>query len=192
MDNSILINAALGILGQSRMANTAEPNSELEREAVAVVDQVRREILQKQKWTSATEWGKVQPEPDAVVPPNFSYVGTLPAAWLKCWEVGADNYTVLARRKIAWAGPAVLLLEFAANIEPAQLDPLLINAISHRLAARIVPKQRDRTSDLETYNKLALNAELEAAGSDAMNRREEPLLSSNWLLASQRGPGWME
>jgi hypothetical protein len=192
MDQTKLINHALLLLGEEPMADPATPRTKAERAAALHVDAVRQEILQKQRWTSATAFAVVNPE--VVMPPaGYSAQGVLPEDFLAIWECTADEFAVAPERRLIWKGTTPTQICYAADRAPAQLDPLLQHAIATRLAHRIAAMIRDSASAIETLGKMAIMAEAEATARDALNRRETPLLAGNWHLPGLSvRRGWMD
>jgi hypothetical protein len=197
MDTTALINAAFVLLGQPAMASAGAPVSRVQREAVANADGVRRELLAKQRWTSGLRRGVVDHDSAIALPLGFTRIGNLPEDFLALWQTGPDHFTLMAQKRIAWSGESRIGIEYAADVAYEALDPLLQHALATRLAHRICKAVTDRATDFEVYAKMATQAEIDAASRDALNRRETPLLTSNWLtggIAGQgqnRRPDWM-
>lgn len=194
MDTTALINAALVLLGQPQLASAAAPFTKAEKDAVAHADTVRRELLAKQRWTSNLKWKRINPDSARDEVPGFLSVGNLPEDFLALWNADVDTFSLVAARGIAWSGSPAIVLEYAADVAFESLDPLLQHALAARLAHRICKSVSDRATDFEVYKKLATQAEIDAASRDALNRRETPLLTSNWLPGlsdGQRRPSWM-
>lgn len=180
-DLTDFINAALIVLGCDPVA-TASPaaGNKLERALFASADACRQELLQKQRWTAALKSASVSVETNAEPPPGYTSVGALPADTLIVWDCSAADFTRMAENRMAWCGAGPVRIVYGANIAYAKLDRLLQRACATRLAAQNAKVLTDRAADLKVYNELALQAEMAAASSDAVSRREAPLLGNNW------------
>jgi hypothetical protein len=180
MDDLEIINQALIALGEPTLASGAAPSTKAQRLAAQRAGDVRRELLQKHRWTAATITEKIEAE-IGVTPPAHQYQGVLPGDLLAVWDCSANNWTIAADRRFYWTGPAPAVLIYAADVASPRLDPLLIRAIGMRLAAQIVINIRDTAANAAAYERMAQAAEAEAVVRDALNRSAPPLLQSRWV-----------
>jgi hypothetical protein len=185
-DDVALLNDALSLLAEPALINAAAAKTPLEREVVRLAPAVKRELLAKQRWTCATRYDiPVDPDADADAPTPFGFVGVLPADFLALWDADADAFSLLPDRRIAWSRVQRLRIVYAADVAYDLLDPLLQYALAARLAWRCAGHKAKVGADyVRMKREASTQAEIDAATRDALNRREEPLLSSHWIAPS--------
>src|SRR5262245_17718234 len=123
------INAALTIMGLEAMADPNNPIGRVQLAAKRMHLDVRREVLELNRWTSGNSVAKIEPETGGLVPPDYAYVGLLPADYLGMWRADAAQLKVLtvgdtpetAQQRIAWCGDAAIVVDYQRDVPYAMM-----------------------------------------------------------------------
>jgi len=194
-----LCNDALSVLGLDPMADPAQPRGRVEQAASRMHLKVRREVCESNHWSACDKVGKVTPEEDGLVPPGFQYVGVLPADYIGLWDCSATKFAIVvvgegeaARPRLAWCGDNSTILRYSADVPYAVMNPLLQKTCRDELAAVLAILQTEKAGDRKVHNDIAITTRIQSSARDALNRKETPLLTSNWDPANAfgcRAPG---
>lgn len=136
-----LANAALAYLGEMPISSIDDPASKPARMCRQFAREAMNEVLRMHRWNRATKRGYLAR--DVVAPlGGFSYAYLMPTDCLRVMEVNDDEYREsnehyeLEGRRLLTNDEAVTL-RYVAEIQIADADPLLAQAMALRLAAKV-------------------------------------------------------
>ena len=182
MDKTGIANLALSNLGEARIQSLTDDNTRA-RACNARINSVVTTILRMHVWNSALERKQLTSAGTPVFGWNYMY--QLPTDYIKVVEVNPVSKYQVEQKNILSNESTLYLLYVAEPLDVQNLDPLLAEAISMKLALEICETLTSKQGLKQEMMQKFVIALQEARGANSKDRTPERREESTYLNAKR-------